>query len=452
MPKVDPMIFERGDKLYIVAPVSPFTPGDTEIEEYAFAEQLKKLAPNENLMWLRGQYVEADVPNRNGQQWQSGELAIKSLTPMLMPVTVMHDPRTAVGTIADAKLLTPEGDNVPRARIDTSLAIWKHRFPEVCEEAQVNYEQGTLMQSMECISPQYSCAECGELFQKLPQGAERKNWCAHLKEAAGLGARILGNVVFTGTGLIFGTEGATGAFDKAHLDIFQEEVAEFHDRSHRDKRQTQSRDRSRRKRRMDPIEISREEYAELQKRPTKDDLDAANKRADDAETAKAEAESKAEELEAGKTKAEGERDEAVKERDSLKENAEQAKLRDERMGKLGKDFKAKLGDFTADRLRADAAKLSDEDWTARLQEVSEMVGVKPDEGGEGDPENKGGGGEGGENASRNGGDPEFSREEVARSQAGSGSGGSGGSGGEGKEPSQAERSSVMRGLVPAKSK
>ena len=203
---------------------------------------------------------------------------------------------------------------------------------------------------------------------------------------------------------------------------------------------------------MDPIEISREEYAELQKRPTKDDLDAANKRADDAETAKAEAESKAEELEAGKTKAEGERDEAVKERDSLKENAEQAKLRDERMGKLGKDFKAKLGDFTADRLRADAAKLSDEDWTARLQEVSEMVGVKPDEGGEGDPENKGGGGEGGENASRNGGDPEFSREEVARSQAGSGSGGSGGSGGEGKEPSQAERSSVMRGLVPAKSK
>jgi hypothetical protein len=34
---------------------------------------------------------------------------------MLMPVTVMHDPRTAVGTIADVKLLTPEKDGVPRA-------------------------------------------------------------------------------------------------------------------------------------------------------------------------------------------------------------------------------------------------------------------------------------------------------------------------------------------------
>jgi hypothetical protein len=40
--------------------------------------------------------------------WTAGELAIKGLTPMLMPVTVMHDPRTAVGAIADLALRTPE--------------------------------------------------------------------------------------------------------------------------------------------------------------------------------------------------------------------------------------------------------------------------------------------------------------------------------------------------------
>jgi hypothetical protein len=119
--KIEPHVFEKGDMLYIVAPVSPFTPGETEIEEFAFAKNLKDQAPNENLLWLRGQYVEADQPNRNGQMWTSGELAIKSVTPNFMPVTVMHDPRTAVGLIADTELKVPDRDSVPRARIETKL-------------------------------------------------------------------------------------------------------------------------------------------------------------------------------------------------------------------------------------------------------------------------------------------------------------------------------------------
>jgi len=440
----EPLIFERGDKLYIVAPVSPFTPGESEIEEFAFAQDLKKLAPNENLMWLRGNYVEADAPNRNGQQWTAGELAIKSLTPMLMPVTVMHDPRTAVGTIADAKLLTPEADSVPRSRIDTSLCLWKHRFPDVCEEAQTNYEQGSLMQSMECISPHYSCAECGQVFQKLADGGERKNWCAHLSEASGLGARILGNVVFTGTGLIFGSEGATGAYDKAHLEVFQEEVAQAHDRAHHDR---QHRTPRRKKPRMDNVEVPRSEYAELTARPTKDTLDAAEAKAREAEEAKTEAERKVEEAETKQKAAETRAEEAEGKLKDAEEQANRVKLRDERLGKLGKDFKSKLGEFTQTRLQEDASKLSDEDWTARLQEVAEMVGVQPDAGGPGEPDAKGGDGGSGEAASRNGGS-EFSREEVARSQVGGNSGGSGDGGT--KEPSDSERSSVMRGLIPAK--
>jgi hypothetical protein len=100
---------------------------------------------------------------------------------MLMPITVMHDPRTAVGTIADVKLLTPEQDNVPRARLETYLALWAHRFPEIAREAELNAERGTLMQSMECLSPWYECSECGQAFQKLPRVLSGRVWCDHLK-------------------------------------------------------------------------------------------------------------------------------------------------------------------------------------------------------------------------------------------------------------------------------
>jgi hypothetical protein len=70
---------------------------------------------------------------------------------------------------------------VPRSKIDTALALWKHRFPDVVEEAMHNYERGSLMQSMECLAPNYDCATCGMGFTKLPGGAERAAWCDHLR-------------------------------------------------------------------------------------------------------------------------------------------------------------------------------------------------------------------------------------------------------------------------------
>jgi hypothetical protein len=442
MPKMKPHVFERGDRVYIVAPVSPFTPGDHEIEEFAFAQQLKKQAPNELLMWLRGQYVEADNPNGNGQMWTAGELAIKHLTPMFMPVTVMHDPRTAVGLIADTALRTPEKDSVPRSRIETSLAIWQHRFPEIAEEVQVNYEAGELMQSMECVNPYYSCAECGQVFNKLPGGAERRNWCTHLAEKANgdgytFGARILGNVVFTGTGLIFGTRGARGAYDEAHLDVFQDEVAEYHERAHRDT-QTGRQARDRRRTSVDEVTLTKQEHAELVKRPTQDEFAAEKKRADDAEAAKAEAEKKVEETETKLKDAEKERDEAKKKVEEADEAARKADLGKERIGKLGSGFMEKLGEFTKQRVEEQAKEMSDEDWENRLKELEETTDTARDAKKDGDDEGGEGGSEGGE------GKEEFSKEEVARSQAGAGGGGGGGNG---TSPSVQERQSVVGGLI-----
>lgn len=439
--KVKPHVFAKGDSIFFVSKLAPITPSAEEVEEYAFADAVRKAAPNENLMWLRGQYVEADAENANGQMWTEGELAIKALTPNFMPITVMHDPRTAVGLIADTKLLVPEKDNVPRSRIDTDLAIWAHRFPDVAEEAMVNYEQATLMQSMECKSPFYSCAECAQTFAKIPPfdergiGRERKQWCSHLNENA---RRILGNVVFTGTGLIFGTRGARGANDKAHLEIFQEEVAEYHERAHRGST-SRRKPTSRRASRMDEIEISRSEYDALNARPTQEAFDAEKARADKAEEEKAEAIKASEEAEAAKTKAEEEKAEADKKVTEFEEKAQKDTLGADRLSKLGSGFRAKIESMPnlKARFEEQAKSMSDEDWTSRVEEVAEMTGVKSDAKKEGEKEADDGDG---------GGSEEFSSEEIAASHAARNNGHDGG--GDAKQKSTV--AGLFAGTGPAK--
>lgn len=446
-------IFERGDKVYMVSPISPFEPAESEIEELAFAKQLLDSAPNPAIKWMRGQYVEADTQNKNGQVWASEELAIRSLQPMFMPVTVMHDKRSAVGLIADTKLLVPDRDNVPRSRIDNTLAVWAHRFPEVAEEIDDNYKQGTLMQSMECVSPFYNCAECGQLFHKLPDGAERKNWCTHLEEGAGFGGRILGNVVFTGTGLIFGTRGKEGANPNAHLDVFQDEVAEFHEAVHRDagrsRKKKSDKPKPRRKTSMGEIEINGEEYAELKGRPQRTELQAAEKRAMEAEEAAATARKTAEEAETAKKKAEDELTEKSAKLTKLEEESAESKLRDERFENLGDGFIAKLGDVTKSNLREDAGKMDEDAWGKRLGEVEEMSGIKRDTkldpkaakkaAAKKKPEDEAAAAEG------DGEEDEFDIGELSESLAG-------GNGGDGEGlATQGKRSSIARGLVGTKS-
>ncbi|MDP2622564.1 MAG: hypothetical protein Q8Q29_02060 [Actinomycetota bacterium] len=427
MSKVRPHLFEDGDHIYLVAPVSPFEPNESEIEEYAFASDLKKGAPNPNFLWLRGNYVEADNPNANGHQWTAGELAIKSLTPQYCPVTVMHDPRTAVGLIADTRLLTPETDRVPRSRIETALAIWAHRFPDVAEEIAHNYEQGSLMQSMECQAPFYSCAECGQTFHKLPGGEEEAQWCAHLAENPNAG-RILGGVTFTGTGLIFGSRGARGAYSEAHLEqAVQEEIVAAHQELH-DSTSRRSEKAQRSVIPMEKMEIARSEYDELKGRPTKDELAAAKDQADDSGTKLKEAESAVETAEAAQKKAERERDEFKDKAERAEEEKRAGELSTERLDKLGKGFKDALGEKTQERLGKQASDMEDDDWEARLGELEELTEVKRDAGSEED-----------EGAAARGGD--LSREETASTPVGSRR--SGGS----EAPSGAARASVIGGLV-----
>lgn len=417
-------VFESGDKVYLVAPVTPFSPEASDIEHFAFAESLKKSAPNQNIAWFQGNYVEADNPNANGHQWTAGELVIKSLTPMFCPVTVMHDPRTAVGVIADTRLRTPEADGVPRSRIETALALWEHRFPDVVAEARHNYEHGELMQSMECTSPYYDCAICGETFHKLPDEAEREMWCEHLAESPNA-SRILRGVTFTGTGLIFGSRGARGAYSEANLETaVKQEIVAAHQESHQSS-QTNPR------RKINFMDITDEKYAELIGRPTKEEHASIVTERDEAKNEAAEATKKAEEAEIAKKKAEDERDDLKSAKEEAEEKVRQGELASGRLDKLGKDFKAKLSDTIRERLETQAKEMSEEDWEARLSELEDLTEVQRDAGGSGSEE-----------ASEAGsGDGNVTPEETASAKL------HGGGNGNGAAPSKQKRSSVVGSLV-----
>lgn len=178
----------------------------------------------------------------------------------------------------------------------------------------------------------------------------------------------------------------------------------------------------------------------------------AAKRLPEVEQAKTEAEQRAEQAEAAKVKAEGERDDEKSKREAAEEKANQATLRDERLGKFGTGFTAKLDktETMKARLQKQAATMSDEEWSDRVAEVEEALGVKADA--KADDKGDGGSGDGGSGDGDSGeseetaGDDLFDKETVA--QAGVGVGRSGTTAP--TAPSVQSRQSVIGGLARPK--
>lgn len=131
---------------------------------------------------------------------------------------------------------------------------------------------------------------------------------------------------------------------------------------------------------METVEISKTEHDRLVALEAK--LEGEKTRADEAER-------KVEQTEADKVKVEGERDTLKTEKEALEETARQTTLRDERINALGKGFMDALGktESIKTRVEAQAKDMSDEDWTARLDELEELLGKKRDDAGDGDDGN-----------------------------------------------------------------
>lgn len=178
---------------------------------------------------------------------------------------------------------------------------------------------------------------------------------------------------------------------------------------------------------MDTIELDRAEYDRL-----KAERDEYKSRAEAAEAERDESVKASEKAEADKVKAEEKATELQGKVDGYDEKARQGELAAERFEALGKGFVTKLGDATKARLQRQAGSMTDEDWTARLDEIEDLTDVKRDDKGEGN--------ESGASHERKSG--EFTDEEIARSHA-SRSGGNGG----GIEQSPAARRAVITKLI-----
>lgn len=364
---------QHDDKQYLIGKLSVMdAPTDEELASWGVGEELRRQAPNENIVWLTGHYVSAGQPNRNGQAWSADEIAIKSLTPRLMPVTVMHRPRDVVGVIADARINMPTAEAASAGEqpsITTVLAIWGHRFPEVAAEIAENTRSGMLMQSMECDAPMYDCSECGQRYVKP---VEETAHCEHLTN--GSGHRTLVDVTFTGTGLIFGSRGAQGADPSAYL----AEVAEWAEaRSELNDKDDDDRDAD-----MTKVEIDKAEYDELV--AAKAELKAMQRKVGELEPKAAEAEeleTKLTEAEVKTQEAQTEAQAAKDELAALKEERAADELAAERLSKLPAEVAKKLPSSTAGRLAKKARSLSEEEWTEEVAEVAQLLGIKAD----GDP-------------------------------------------------------------------
>lgn len=354
--------------LYLNSPLRVFEPTSDELSSFQFAHSAMQSAPNEKILWLQGEYVDGDVPNRNGQMWASEEVSIKSVTARLMPVTLMHDMRTAVGVIADTKLKSDEtsADGTPgKVRLSTVLAIWAHRFPEAAQEIMRNADAGTLMQSQECDAPSYECSQCEQVFVKP---VDNNLHCVHLKN--GEASRTLRDVTFTGTGLIFGSRGAEGANPNAQLDTMMAEVARWSDVKNGIKKQKQEISN------VEDISIKRVEYDELKARPLAADLDALKAKLVAAENSRDEAVKSHEASEVAVKAAEDAKEAADKELSQLKGEVEADEMAKERMGAVADELSSALPESIKDRLEKQARSMSDEEWTERITELSELVKVE----------------------------------------------------------------------------
>jgi len=365
----------RNGKLYLLSDLAIFDPTEDEISNFQFAHAAMKTAPNSKIMWLQGEYVSGDTPNRNGQMWTSDEISIKSVTANLMPVTIMHDFRTAVGVIADTRLTKTEtsSDGVDHAKLSTVLAIWAHRFPEIAAEIKHNFDQGTLMQSQECEAPAFECSSCGQVFVKP---VDETSYCDHLKN--GESSRRLHNVTFTGTGLIFGSRGAEGANPEASLDLMAE-VAQWSDAKNGIKAKAKQE-----KSNVEDITIKRSEYDELKARPTRDELASMQAKLDETEKSKSEAEKAQEAAEVALKASEDAKAVVDEELSALKGEVESDELAKERIGGIADELSGALPETIKEKLHKQARNMSDEEWEDRISELSELVKVevKTNEGGD----------------------------------------------------------------------
>ncbi len=164
---------------------------------------------NPALKWIVGNYVEADNSNSNSQYWTLEDLSLKGATVNHGPMNIAHVANDIVGTYVGSELLHPM-DAAGNAYIETVAAMWKYYFPKETHIVESAHADGTLFQSMECVSDTVTCVPhskadadvaaspaCGQTF---PYTGPYGDYCEHIAEHTA--ARQFDNPHFLGGGLI----------------------------------------------------------------------------------------------------------------------------------------------------------------------------------------------------------------------------------------------------------
>jgi hypothetical protein len=140
---------------------------------------------NEGFTYLRGRFVEADTPNRNGAMWTTDDLQMGEATVAGGPLNWLHQERHIIGSLLDGNLIA--GKEAAAAGIGNHIVsnavVWRFLFPNetaLIEKAAAGNE---LWYSMECVSKKVMCAGdsgCGESFDYGIYN--RQEACQHLRE------------------------------------------------------------------------------------------------------------------------------------------------------------------------------------------------------------------------------------------------------------------------------
>ena len=218
---MDTMVLDRGHSTYLVNAARIVRTADDLVETAKAAQVAAPVADdwavdksNPFVMWIGGDFAEADNPNQNTQFWTAGDLELAEYTIRYAPLNMVHKFRQPIGFYAatkTVKLEQPAADAAGKKaekqgsmKIQALAGLWTHIFPMEAAQAEAADEAGLLFYSMECRGTHLTCGTdearglsgCGETFDYMAIDTH----CQHLQDRSSV--RHIVNPTFRGGALI----------------------------------------------------------------------------------------------------------------------------------------------------------------------------------------------------------------------------------------------------------
>lgn len=137
----------------------------------------KHVIKNDALLWMVGNYVQADQANQNGHYWTYSDLVMSQPSVSNIPVNMGHHQHSIVGHVVASEFIHPDDQN---PYIQTAGVVYRYYFPDEAQKIEAAFADGTLWSSMECVAKSISCLteDCDQTFPYV--GATSPTYCEHV--------------------------------------------------------------------------------------------------------------------------------------------------------------------------------------------------------------------------------------------------------------------------------